>query len=158
MNKAIIAFGTNVGNKEENIKTAIKLIKDKGITVKKVSNLYITEPYGYKDQPDFLNGALEVETALSCRQLLNVLLDIEKQMGRVRQFKWGPRNIDLDIIFYNDEIIDEPDLKVPHPDMHNREFVLRPICDIDKDIVHPIFKKTVKVLLDELRGDEYEKL
>lgn len=152
MNKAYIAFGTNVGDREKNINTALKMMEDRGIKIIKKSNIYKTEPYGYTDQPEFLNGAVEVETNLSCRELLSMLLNIEKDMGRVRQFKWGPRNIDLDIIFYNDEVIDEPDLKVPHPDMHNRDFVLKPLCDLNPNFVHPVFKKTVKTLLDELKG------
>ncbi|CCJ33644.1 2-amino-4-hydroxy-6-hydroxymethyldihydropteridine diphosphokinase [Caloramator australicus] len=152
MNIAYIAFGTNVGNREENINVALKMMEDRGLKIIKTSKIYVTEPYGYKDQPEFLNGAVEVETNLSCRELLNVLLNIEKDMGRVRHFKWGPRNIDLDIIFYNDEVIDEPDLKVPHPDMHNRDFVLKPLCDLNPNFVHPILKKTVKTLLDELKG------
>ncbi|WDU83672.1 2-amino-4-hydroxy-6-hydroxymethyldihydropteridine diphosphokinase [Caloramator sp. Dgby_cultured_2] len=141
MNLAYIAFGTNVGDREENINVALKMMEDRGIKIIKTSKIYVTEPYGYKDQPEFLNGAVEVETNLSCRELLNVLLNIEKDMGRVRHFKWGPRNIDLDIIFYNDEVIDEPDLKVPHPDMHNRDFVLKPLCDLNPNFVHPILKK-----------------
>lgn len=152
MNIAYIAFGTNVGNREENINVALKMMEDRGLKIIKTSKIYVTEPYGYKDQPEFLNGAVEVETSLSCRELLNVLLNIEKDMGRVRHFKWGPRNIDLDIIFYNDEVIDEPDLKVPHPDMQNRDFVLKPLCDLNPNFVHPVFKKTVKTLLEELKG------
>jgi 2-amino-4-hydroxy-6-hydroxymethyldihydropteridine diphosphokinase len=152
MNIAYIAFGTNVGNREENINVALKMMEDRGLKIIKTSKIYVTEPYGYKDQPEFLNGAVVVETSLSCRELLNVLLNIEKDMGRVRHFKWGPRNIDLDIIFYNDEVIDEPDLKVPHPDMQNRDFVLKPLCDLNPNFVHPVFKKTVKTLLEELKG------
>ncbi|MDO6354009.1 2-amino-4-hydroxy-6-hydroxymethyldihydropteridine diphosphokinase [Caloramator sp. CAR-1] len=152
MNIAYIAFGTNVGNREENINVALKMMEDRGLKIIKTSKIYVTEPYGYKDQPEFLNGAVVVETSLSCRELLNVLLNIEKDMGRVRHFKWGPRNIDLDIIFYNDEVIDEPDLKVPHPDMQNRDFVLKPLCDLNPNFVHPVFKKAVKTLLEELKG------
>lgn len=152
MNIAYIAFGTNVGNREENINVALKMMEDRGLKIIKTSKIYVTEPYGYKDQPEFLNGAVVVETSLSCRELLNVLLNIEKDMGRVRHFKWGPRNIDLDIIFYNDEVIDEPDLKVPHPDMQNRDFVLKPLCDLNPNFVHPILKKAVKTLLEELKG------
>lgn len=143
MNEVYIAFGSNIGDRYEIVKKALELIEKNKMKIVKISNIYETEPYGYKDQPPFLNGAILVETELSCREVLNTLLDIEKQLGRERIIRWGPRTIDLDIIFYNSEVYNEEDLKVPHPDMHNRDFVLKPICDINPDFIHPIFNMTV---------------
>jgi 2-amino-4-hydroxy-6-hydroxymethyldihydropteridine diphosphokinase len=154
MHSVIIAIGTNLGNRKENIETAIQKIKENGINIEKVSPIYETPPYGYTDQPAFLNCAVLAKTILSPHKLLDTLLSIEKEMGRVRKIHWGPRIIDLDIIFYDNLIIDEPDLKIPHPDMQNREFVLKPINDIAPCFVHPKFCKTVKTLYRELKSEK----
>lgn len=150
MNIVYIAFGSNIGDRGAAIEEALNLIEQNEMKIVKKSKIYETEPYGYVDQPSFLNGAVEVETNLSCRDVLERLLSIENQIGRVREFKWGPRIIDLDIIFYNNEIFDEEDLKVPHPDMQNRDFVLKPLNDLCPDYVHPILGKTIRELLGEL--------
>ncbi|MCX7695914.1 MAG: 2-amino-4-hydroxy-6-hydroxymethyldihydropteridine diphosphokinase [Caloramator sp.] len=153
MNRVFIAFGSNIGDRYETVKRAFELIEENGMKIIKKSNIYETEPYGYKNQPPFINGVILVETELTCREVLERLLQIEKQLGRERIIRWGPRTIDLDIIFYNCEIYNEEDLKVPHPDMQNREFVLKPLCDIEPDFVHPILNKSVKeiyVLLNEM--------
>lgn len=150
MNIVYIAFGSNIGDRGAAIEEALNLIEQNEMKIVKKSKIYETEPYGYVDQPSFLNGAVEVETNLSCRDVLERLLSIENQIGRVREFKWGPRIIDLDIIFYNNEIFDEEDLKVPHPDMQNRDFVLRPLNDLCPDYVHPVLDKTIGELLGEL--------
>ncbi|MCX7883755.1 MAG: 2-amino-4-hydroxy-6-hydroxymethyldihydropteridine diphosphokinase [Caloramator sp.] len=150
MNKVYVAFGTNMGDKNKNIEKAIEMMKDRGLKVIKISQVYKTEPYGYTAQPEFLNGVLEAITSLDAVDVLKTLLEIEKDMGRVREFKWGPRIIDLDILFFNDDVIDEKDLKVPHPDMQNREFVLKPLCEIAPDFIHPVLKKSIKNMLLEL--------
>ncbi len=150
MNIVYIAFGSNIGDRGAAIEEALNLIEQNEMKIVKKSKIYETEPYGYVDQPSFLNGAVEVETNLSCRDVLERLLSIENQIGRVREFKWGPRIIDLDIIFYNNEIFDEEDLKVPHPDMQSRDFVLRPLNDLCPDYVHPVLDKTIGELLGEL--------
>lgn len=150
MNRAYIAFGSNLGNKTEIIDRAFIFIENNDMKITKKSEMYETEPYGYADQPNFINGAIEVHTHLNCREVLKRLLSIEAELGRVRQFKWGPRVIDLDIIFFNDEVYDEEDLIVPHPDMHNRNFVLKPLNDICPDYLHPILNKTVAELLNQL--------
>ncbi|TDT51349.1 2-amino-4-hydroxy-6-hydroxymethyldihydropteridine diphosphokinase [Fonticella tunisiensis] len=150
MNRVYIAFGSNIGDRRKAVDEALSLIEQRGMSIIKKSGIYETEPYGYKNQPPFINGVIEVETSLSCREVLKELLDIEAGLGRVREFKWGPRIIDLDIIFYNDEVYNEEDLKVPHPDMHNREFVLKPLCDIAPDFMHPILNKRVIELYQEL--------
>ncbi|MCR2042945.1 2-amino-4-hydroxy-6-hydroxymethyldihydropteridine diphosphokinase [Anaerosalibacter massiliensis] len=151
MNTVYISFGSNIGYREKAIEDALYLINQNGMKITRMSNIFETEPYGYTKQPIFLNGVVEVETELSCRNVLERLLYIEKKIGRVRKFKWSPRIIDLDIIFFNDALYNEEDLKVPHPDMQNRDFVLKPLCDICPDFIHPVFKKTIKELLDDLK-------
>ena len=150
--RVFIAIGSNLGNTEKNILDAINDLIEEGIDVKKVSSIIETEPYGVEEQPKFLNCVVECFTTLSPKELLTLLLDIERRLGRVRTLRWGPRTIDLDIIFYDDLVIDEPDLKIPHPDMQNRFFVLKPLSKIAGDFVHPVFKKTVKELLEDLGG------
>ncbi len=150
MHNVFIAIGTNLGNKEKNVQQSIEKIVQNNIHITKKSAIYKTMPYGYKDQPLFLNCAVQAETMLLPKELLYTLLSIEKQMGRVRKIHWGPRVIDLDIIFYDNLIINTPDLKIPHPDMQNREFVLKPLCDIAPGFVHPILHKTMKQLLKDL--------
>ena len=145
-----IALGTNLGDKEKNLKEALGYLIQKGITVCKVSDFIETEPYGVTDQPDFLNAVAEVRTEKSPAELLQVLLQIEQEMGRKRIRRWGERNIDLDLLLYDDRIIDLPDLKVPHPDMQNRDFVLRPLSQIAPEAVHPVLGKTIGQLWEDL--------
>ena len=109
----------------------------------------VPDPYGVTDQPRFLNAVCEVKTELLPQQLLKILLDTELEMGRVRLRRWGERIIDLDLIFYGDEIINEPNLVVPHPDMQNRDFVLRPLAEIAPGKVHSVLKKTIAQLWQE---------
>jgi 2-amino-4-hydroxy-6-hydroxymethyldihydropteridine diphosphokinase len=150
MHKAFIALGSNLGDKRKNIEIAIEKIKEKGINILKVSSIIETEPYGYKDQDNFLNAVCLVETSLDPFSLLRVLLNIEEEMGRKRIFKWGPRNIDLDIIFYDDLVIESEELIIPHPDAHNRTFVMGPISEIEPDFVHPVLKRKVIDIYNDL--------
>lgn len=152
MRKTVIAIGTNLGDRKKNIETALNLMRERGINIVKVSSFYETEPYGYKEQPGFLNAAALCKTNLSPYELLETLLSIEKKMGRVRKIHWGPRIIDLDIIFYEDFVINEKGLSIPHPDMQNREFVLKPLNEIVPCYVHPVFCKTVRTLYEELEN------
>ena len=145
-----IALGTNLGDKEKNLKEALGYLVRKGITVCKVSGFIETRPYGVTDQPDFLNAVAEVRTEKSPADLLKVLLQIEQEMGRKRIRRWGERNIDLDLLLYDDRIIDLPDLKVPHPDMQNRDFVLCPLAQIAPEAVHPVLGKTIGQLWEGL--------
>jgi len=120
-----------LGDRYKNIENAIERLRsNKGITVKKISPMYDTEPVGGPPQPRYLNGVIEIETTLQPRELLKVLQDIETQLGRQRLIKNGPRTIDLDILTYGNEYIDEEDLKIPHPKMYEREFVQRPLRDL----------------------------
>ncbi|KOM98598.1 2-amino-4-hydroxy-6-hydroxymethyldihydropteridine pyrophosphokinase [Clostridium botulinum] len=151
MHTAYVAFGSNMGEKENYIKRALEKIEERGMKIIKVSSIYETEPYGVLDQDSFLNGVVKIETNLTPEDLIGELLNIEKQLDRVRKRRWGPRTIDLDIIFYDDLIINEKDLVIPHKDMENREFVLKPLCDIDENFIHPVLKKSVRQLYDELK-------
>ena len=148
-----IALGSNLGDKENNLKEALRRLTEKGITVCRVSGFISTEPYGVADQPDFLNAVAEIETDKSPAELLQILLLTEREMGRKRIRRWGERNIDLDLLLYDDRIIDLPELKVPHPDMQNRDFVLCPLVQIAPDVMHPVLKKTAGQLSKELQGE-----
>lgn len=152
MNKVWIALGSNMGEGRKNLDLAIKMMNERGVSVKKVSTYIETEPYGYTEQDNFVNAVCIAETKLSPRELLEVLLKIELEMGRVRIIKWGPRIIDLDILFYEDLIIDEEDLKVPHIEIQKRSFVLEPMNEISPDKIHPVFKKSVNQLLLDLNA------
>lgn len=127
----ILGLGSNIGDKEANILTAIKFLSDnKDIIIDKVSALYRTEPVGVKDQPEFLNAVISIKTALSPHELLKACLSTEQKMGRVRIKRWGPRNVDIDILMYNDVVLDSQDLNLPHPRLCERNFVLIPLADI----------------------------
>ena len=152
MSKVWIALGSNMGEGRKNLDLAIKMMNERGVLVEKVSTYIETEPYGYTEQDNFVNAVCIAETKLSPRELLENLLKIELDMGRVRIIKWGPRIIDLDILFYEDLIIDEEDLKVPHIEIQKRSFVLEPVNEISPDKIHPVFKKTVHQLLLDLNS------
>lgn len=139
-----IGIGSNIGDRKENCRKAIKLLKENGIAIKKQSAMYETEPWGVKDQPKFINMAIEVETDKKPEELLRILKEIEKEIGRAESVKWGPRVIDLDILFYDDMILKTQDLEIPHPLIHERAFVLKPLCEIAPDKKHPVTGKTIK--------------
>ena len=154
--KVIIAIGSNMGDRHKYIEEAIRQLDAKAGRVLKRSAVIETKAYGYTDQADFLNLAVSIQTDLTPRQLLVQLHEIEADLDRVRLIRWGPRTIDLDIIFYGDEIIDEEDLHIPHIDMYQRDFVLGPVCEIEPDLKDPRSGRTVRELLEELkaRGQE----
>ena len=143
---AYLALGSNLGNKEANLRRALELLQQRGVEVVKTSSFICTEPYGVTDQPQFLNGVCEVRTSLEPLELLQTLLEIEQEMGRVRLRHWGERNIDLDLLLYEDVVMDTPELKLPHPDMQNRDFVLLPLAEIAPELVHPILQKSIEEL------------
>ena len=130
-----IGIGSNLGDRQKYIESAIQRLKEiKGIEVRKVSSIYETDPLGGPSQGKYLNGAIEIETEIDPRELLTRLLDIEIQLGRKRTVKNGPRTIDLDILLFGDKKIDEPGLKIPHPRMCEREFVIKPLKEIYESI------------------------
>lgn len=150
-NTAYLSIGSNIGDKKQNLLDAIKLLEEDTLTkVVNVSSFIETKPVGYTEQDDFLNGALQIETLHSPEQLLCLIHDIEEKLKRVRKIHWGPRTIDLDIILYNDEIIQTKNLKIPHIEMANRLFVLEPLCEIAPYVYHPIMHKTVWELKENL--------
>lgn len=150
MSIAYIALGSNLGDKEKNLRRALLLLIQQGVEVERVSRFISTEPYGVTDQPQFLNAVARVRTLLPPLALLDMLLATELAMGRVRLRHWGERNIDLDLLFYEDEVMDSPRLRLPHPDMQNRDFVLLPMAEIAPEFMHPTLKKTMLELQEEL--------
>lgn len=149
--KAYIAIGSNMGNKEKNLLSAIDLINDSPVTkVIKTSEFYETKPVGYTDQDNFLNGALEINTLLSPKKLMEFLLEKEKDLKRERVIKWGPRTIDLDILLYDNLVTSEKDIIIPHPRMQERLFVLNPLVDIAPYIIHPLLNERILDLKNKL--------
>jgi 2-amino-4-hydroxy-6-hydroxymethyldihydropteridine diphosphokinase len=147
MNKAYLLTGGNMGNREKNLARAKTLIGEKAGKVIRASALYETAAWGKTDQPSFYNQALEIETALPPKELLKLLLEIEKKLGRHRDEKYGPRIIDIDILLYGDQISNDPQLRIPHPELQNRRFALTPLAEIGPGLMHPVFKKSITELL-----------
>lgn len=147
---AYIALGSNLGDKEKNLRRALLLLTQQGVEVVRVSSFLSTEPYGVTDQPQFLNAVACVRTSLTPLALLDVLLATELAMGRVRLRHWGERNIDLDLLLYEDVVLDTPRLRLPHPDMQNRDFVLLPLAEIAPELKHPTLQKTIYELKENL--------
>ncbi len=147
-----LGLGSNLGDKLEFITKAIKQISRlKSVEITRTSSLITTAPYGKTDQPDFLNCVIELDTDLMPEDLLNKCLHIENQLGRIRKEKWGPRTIDIDILLYEDKIINSDMLVLPHPQLHKREFVLTSLNELCPDLVHPILNKKIKDIFMELK-------
>ena len=153
MINVFLLLGSNLGNRQGYLQKAIDLIETELGTVAKKSSIYETEAWGKTDEPNYLNQVVQVNTTLSARQMLENILQIETQMGRVREEKWGSRIIDIDILFYGQDIISEPGLIVPHPELHNRRFTLEPLGEIAPDLEHPILKKSIFLLKIELKDN-----
>ena len=151
--RAYIGLGANLADREGTIEQAVGLLgAESGIEVVSVSSLRETEPWGRVAQPAFVNGAVAVETTLEPRALLGVLLDVERRLGRVRDERWGPRTIDLDLLLYGDVVLDEPGLTVPHPRLHERAFALEPLQELDPELAVP-GRGSVTDLLAALAGE-----
>ena len=149
---AVIALGSNMGDREAYLKHGVNSIENsKDCRLISVSKFIETKPYGVTDQPDFLNGCMKIRTLLPPQELLEFLQQIEHSVNRVREGRWGPRTLDLDILFYDDLIIDTMELTVPHIDMQNRDFVLVPLNQIAPNLFHPVLHKTISMLLAELK-------
>jgi 2-amino-4-hydroxy-6-hydroxymethyldihydropteridine diphosphokinase len=144
-----LALGSNVGDSERYITQAIALL-GREIVGLELASTYTSKAVGYTDQPDFVNTAIRGATTLKPLELLKFIKEIEAKIGRVSRFRWGPREIDIDIIFYDDMTLDTPVLTIPHPRFAERDFVLRPLCDIDPDAVDPVSKRSVQQLLEAL--------
>lgn len=154
MTSAYVGLGSNLGDRRRCLGEALaRLSQCPGIQVAEVSPLYETDPVGVLDQPRFLNAAARIPSSLTPRELLSTLLDVERQMGRIRTRKWGPRTIDLDLLLFGASVIRQKGLMVPHPHLEERPFVLAPLCDLDESLIHPRLNRTVGELYRELCGE-----
>lgn len=153
MRKAFLLTGGNIGNRPENLSTALRLVEKHCGKLLQTSSLYKTAAWGLKEQPDFYNQVLVLKTALSPQQLMDKLLMIEAQMGRKRKEKMGPRVIDIDILLIEDLVMDEPLLHIPHPRLPQRRFALTPLAEVAPDMIHPVFNKSIATLLGQCEDD-----
>ena len=154
MAQVFLGLGSNVGDRFVNLKNAIEKIKNiEDTEVIQCSSIYETEPWGKRDQDFFYNMAAEVNSKLIPFKLIYKLKDIENQLGRIRTEKWEERNIDIDILFYEDEVIITDFLEIPHPEIEKRKFVLVPLNEIAPDFIHPVYKKTISELLESTEDD-----
>lgn len=152
---AYVGVGSNLGDRRAQIRKALDLLQqDQKVRILRRSSLYETEPVGIRDQPLFLNAVVKISTQHTSPGLLAVLQSIERRMGRRRTFRWGPRRIDLDLLLYGDQLINQPDLVVPHPELTRRAFVLVPLVEIASNAVHPLLGKTMAELLACVRNTE----
>ena len=155
MHLAYIGFGSNIGDRFAYIQNAIQVLAEvEEITLQKISSLYETAPVGDEAQAKFLNGVVAIKTYLSPHTLLQTLRQIETDVGRQHRTRWGPREIDLDILIYGDICLQAPNLVIPHPDMHLRRFVLIPLAEIAPDLVHPVLNETIQTMLERLADDK----
>lgn len=153
MSRAFISIGSNLGDRVKYCRRAIEELAAFA-DILNISSLYETEPVDKEDQPEFINGVVEIDTDLSPHELLAKTKSIEDKLGRVRDEKWGPRTIDLDIIFYDDIILEDKDLEIPHPRVHLRRFVLEPLFEIAPNFIHPLYNISAKDLMDNIGDDK----
>lgn len=149
MEDVFLGIGSNLGDREENLAQARDSI-EAFVRIEAVSPVYETDAWGFEDQPAFLNQVIHIKTSLTPQALLRRIKRIEKDLGRKKSFRWGPRLIDIDILFFADYIIESASLTIPHKELHKRAFVLVPLADIAPDFVHPVFNQTVSALRDTL--------
>lgn len=157
-NKIFLGLGSNLGNRAENLLTAQKLIEEKFGKILSKSSIYETAPWGITEQNAFLNQVVEIETSFSPSAVLHLVLKIEKDMGRIREIKWGERSIDIDVLYYNNEIVSTENLVIPHPFIQERKFVLVPLCEIAPVFIHPKLKQTNLELLKKCQDSGKIKL
>ncbi len=151
MNKVYLLLGSNLGDRHAFLRLAVRHIGKAIGTVTRMSACYSTEPWGKSDQPDFLNQVIVVQTQQPAEETLNRILAIEKKMGRTRNTRYDPRTIDIDILFYNKEIIRQPQLTIPHPHIAERRFVLTPLNELSPGFIHPVYHKNIHQLLSICR-------
>ena len=148
--RVYIGLGANVGDRVRFLRSAVRKLEQlEGFTIRRISHFYETDPVGMKDQGRFLNAVVEGEVKLAPYLLFWSLEAIEKELGRVKREKWGPREIDLDLLFYGELVFQSPELTLPHPLLHERDFVLVPLAELNEELIHPKLKKSVKTLLAE---------
>jgi 2-amino-4-hydroxy-6-hydroxymethyldihydropteridine diphosphokinase len=153
MQGVLFLLGSNLGGRKSFLEQAVKQIEADIAPVIKTSAVYETQSWGKTDAPDYLNQVILLQTDLPARLILEKILQIERNLGRKREEKWGSRTIDIDILFYGQEIIDEPGLHIPHPELHKRRFTLEPLDEIAPDLVHPVLNKKISELKTELFDD-----
>jgi len=153
MHNVFLLLGSNLGNRQLFLREAIEHIETDISPVLKTSSIYETQSWGKTDAPDYLNQVILLKTALSARAVLQQILNIEHTLGRRRDEKWGSRTIDIDILFYGSDIIDEPGLHVPHPRLHERRFTLEPLAEIAPGFIHPLLNKNILEIKNELIDD-----
>jgi len=159
MPKVYLGLGSNLGDRQKHILGAVSALTGiSDIKFHRSSSIYETEPWGNKDQPGFLNSIVEVETDLSPQDLIKVLKDIENRLGRKKREKWMEREIDIDVLFYDNEVIKNDFLEIPHKEICNRKFILVPMCELERNFKHPLSGKKMFELLDETKDESSVKL
>lgn len=157
LNKVVLALGSNMGDSYAHLRQAAKILSEaEGLNILEASSFYVTAPVGYEEQEDFVNAVLVCETELTPKELLGLCQEVEKALNRVRLIRWGPRTIDVDIIWYNDQTIDEEDLIVPHPRMNERAFVMVPLMEIMPTLI--IEGKSIQSICENLADQEIRKM
>jgi len=151
---AALSMGANMGNRMVNLRTALRLLKLNGVKILARSDIFETAPFGVTHQPRFLNACITIETDLDPYSLLDLLKRIEKDTGRILRKRWGPREIDIDILLMENTLIRDPKLQIPHPGLHERAFVLKPLCQIAPDMIHPLKGKSISALWEDIPQED----
>lgn len=155
-NIAFIGIGSNKGNRTQSCLDAIRACAswNRGVLIR-ISSLYESEPWGYAAQEHFINCVIKIKTGEDALGLLAFMQETERRLGKQKEFPWGPRTIDLDLLFFNQDIVDEQQLKVPHPFLHQRRFVLEPLCELEPSLIHPVLKQPVRQLLQNVQDNKH---